>query len=223
MKINELQKSRGKMAKRKYNNEFPSVTQVLDELRKPGLEWWFKKNLPDFIEAEGKRSKEIGTQTHEVIQGYIETGVAKVDTQYPEEITNTLKSFMLFRQEHPNVLLKKSEIQLTSEKYKFNGTIDCIAEVDGKMVVADWKTGKAKEESSPAIFPEHKYQVSAYVYLYNEALKEKVDLAIIVTLAKDKIGYDWYVLDKKEIRSHFKNVFLPALQICNYKKKNEYN
>jgi hypothetical protein len=212
------------MPKRKYDNIYPSVTQVLDCLRKPGLEYWFKVNTPEYIKSEGDKAKEIGTQTHEAIQSYIETGKAKVDTKYPEEVTMALNSFMLFRKEHPNIVLEKSEIQLTSHKYKYNGTIDCIAEDEkGVTIIADWKTGRAKDKESPTIWDEHKYQVSAYVNLWNEyngfAKGQGVQTAIIVCIAKDKVAYDWYVMDRKEIDQCFKNVFLPALKICSYQRK----
>lgn len=212
------------MAKRQYDNDYPSVTQVLDCLRKPGLEAWFKYNTPEYIKAEGDKAKEIGTQTHEAIQSYIETGKAKVDTRYPEEVTTALNSFMLFRKEHSNIVLEKSEVQITSHKYKYNGAIDCLAgDETGITIIADWKTGKAKDKESPPIWEEHKYQVSAYVNLWNEyngfAKGNGVQKAIIVCIAKDKVSYDWYVMDRKEIDKCFKNVFLPALKICTFQRK----
>jgi hypothetical protein len=212
------------MAKRNYDNEFPSVTQVLDCLRKPGLEWWFKQNDPAFIKAESERSKQIGTDTHSAIQSFIETGKASVDTQYAEEVTTALKSFMLFKQEHPNIELKKAEVQLTSKKYKFNGTLDCAGvyiNEDGnrETIVVDWKTSKVKNEDSPKIYDEYKVQVSSYCKLWEEKFRQPIHRAVIVAVAKDKVSYNWYVLDEKEINECFKQVFLPALKICNFQRK----
>ena len=58
---------------RDYDNEYPSVTQIIDVMRKIGLEMWFKVNTPEFIKAESAKAKEIGTQLHEAIQSHIET------------------------------------------------------------------------------------------------------------------------------------------------------
>lgn len=202
------------MAKRNYDNNFPSVTQILDVLRKPELEYWFRMNTPEFCNEESKRGKEIGTTIHEAIQSYIETGTAKIETTYAEEVSNALKSFMKFREANSSFPLKRAEIALTSEKYKFNGTIDCLSD----NLILDWKTGKCKDEEKPKIYSSYKYQVAAYVKLYNEFYAKNIERAIIVSVAKDKIAFDTYVMDKKEIDKCFKNVFLPALKILNYTK-----
>lgn len=203
------------MAKREYLNEYPSVTQVLGVLRKVALENWFKFNTIQFINDESSKGKKIGTEIHEAIHRYIETGETKIETQYVEEVTNALKSFMLFRKEKPEIRLVNAEVALTSEDYFFNGTIDCM----GENVLIDWKTGKAKDKDFPDIYDEYKYQVAAYVYLWNEVKKANIDKAIIVAVAKDKIAYNTYEMSREEIDGCFTNVFLPALNIYNYQRR----
>lgn len=203
------------MPKRAYDNKYPSVTQVLDVLRKVGLEMWFKHNTIEFINAESSKGKLIGTQMHEAIQSYIETGEAKIETEYDIEITNALKSFIEFRKTIKELPLKRAEIALTSEQHKFNGTIDCVS--DG--ILLDWKSGKCKDKDKPDIFDEWKYQVAAYVYLYNENHNDKINKAIIVAIAKDKIAYNTYEMNEQEINDCFNEVFLPSLRILNYKRR----
>ena len=204
---------------RQYENDYPSVTQILSVLRKIGLEMWFKFNTAKFCNAESKRGREAGTDTHNVIQDFIDTGSAKIETEYPSEVTTALKSFQLFKKDNPNTKLHKAEIALTSEKYKYNGTIDCIGEVDGVPFVVDWKTGKVKDKDTPVIYDEYKYQVASYVYLYNEINGTNIQNAIIVSIAKDKECYATYIMGQKEIEDCFNEVFLPALQIINYQNK----
>jgi len=202
------------MAKRNYENKYPSVTSILGVLRKLGLEYWFKVNTLAYIEEKSSKGKLIGTQIHEAIQGFIENGKVKIDTQHAEEVSNALNSFMLFRKENPNIIMKRSEIALTSEKYKFNGTIDCM----GDTILTDWKTGEAKEADKPKIYDEYKYQVAAYVYLWNEVNNANIEKAVIVALAKDKIAYNIYEMGKQEIDDCFNEVFLSCLKILNYQK-----
>src|SRR5487761_2567277 len=109
--------------RRDYQNDFPSVTQVLDVLRKIGLEFWFKKNTLEFITRESEKGKLVGTQIHEAIQSHIETDKIEIKTDYPDEVSNALKSFMLFKKEHPEIKLKRSEITLTSNEFGYNGTL----------------------------------------------------------------------------------------------------
>src|SRR3990167_1699138 len=84
------------MAKRNYDNDYPSVTTILGLLRKIGLEMWFKYNSAKFCDEKSNKGKLIGTQIHEAIQSYIETGTAKIETEYDKEVMNALNSFIAF-------------------------------------------------------------------------------------------------------------------------------
>lgn len=200
---------------RKYNNRYPSVTTILGVLRKIGLEWWFKVNTPEYIEEKSSLGKKIGTEIHEAIHQYITTGRTDFETEHPEEVSTALKSFVLFKEENPEVVFKLSEQSLTSENHQFNGTIDCI----GDKLILDWKTGEAKDKDKPSIYDEYKYQVSAYVNLWNETHKEQINTAYIVAVAKDKVAYNLYKMDTMEIGDCFHEVFLPCLKIYNYQRK----
>lgn len=205
-------------AKRQYNNDYPSVTEILGVLRKIGLEMWYKFNTAKFCNEESEKGKLIGTQIHEGIHNLIQTGKIEVKTEYAEEVTNALKGFVEFRKAHPEIKLINSEIQMTSEDYKYNGTLDCIAE-NGALIIVDWKTGKCKDKDKPDIYEEYKYQVASYVKAYNEINKANVNKAIILCLAKDKVAYNEYTMEEAEINEHFNNAFLPALKIWNHQHR----
>jgi ATP-dependent exoDNAse (exonuclease V) beta subunit len=208
-----------KTAKRAYNNDWPSVTTILSVLRKIGLEFWFKYNTAKFCDEKSEKGKLIGNQIHEAIENYIANNKVEVSTEYAEEVTNALKGFMLFRKEHPEFNLEWSEEMLTSTKHGYNGTMDCRASKDGRVIVFDWKTGEAKKKDIPTIYDEYKYQVSAYVKAYNEIHGEDVDLAMIVCFAKDKVAYSMYTMERSEIEDCFNEAFLPCLKIYNYQRR----
>lgn len=211
------QKKEEKMPKRDYKNKYPSVTTILGVLRKIGLEFWFKQNTPQFIDETSKKGRKIGVEIHDAIEQFITNGTMEFETEYPDEVQTALRSFALFRKEMPEIELFLSEQALTSEKYKFNGTIDCI----GKKKLIDWKTGECKDKDQPPIYDEYLYQVAAYVYLWNECYPDDIlNEAIIVAVAKDKVAYNVHKMNKKEIDGCFKHVFLPALKIYNYQRKN---
>ena len=206
------------MANRNYQNDYPSVTQLIGQLSSPGLINWFKYNTPQFIKAESEKGKLIGTQIHTVIQQHIDQVEAKIETEYPDEVTTALKSFMLFKKERPEIKLIKAEITLTSKKYLFNGQTDCLAEKDGKDLVSDWKSQNAKDKEKPVIYDEAKIQTAAYCHLVNECQNKSIENAIIVALAKDKIAYETYEMGKEEIDGWFNEVFLPLLKIFYFRK-----
>jgi hypothetical protein len=207
---------------RNYENDYFSVTTILGVLRKPGLEHWFKTNTLKFITDATLKGKTIGTQTHNAIEDFINTGTAKIESEYPDEVINALNSFMLFRKEHPEIFLELSEMALVSEKYKFNGTIDCIAKSDKDLVLPDllldWKSGEAKTEDKPKIFDEWKFQAASYVKLVNEVKIWDIKKAIIVAIAKDKVAYNLHIMYEEEINDCFNQVFLPCLSILKYQK-----
>ncbi len=207
-----------KQAHREYNNDYPSVTTVLGVLRKVGLEMWYKWNTAKFCDEESNRGKVIGTQIHEAIHAYIQGETVRVETEYKDEVMNALKGFMQYHKEHPEIKLKNSELAMTSERYKYNGTLDCIAE-NGSLILLDWKTGKCKDKPKPDIYDEYKYQVAAYVNAYNEINNANIEHAIILSLAKDKVAYNDYKMGKEEIDAHFNEAFLPALKIWYHSKR----
>ena len=225
------------MAKEKrYENKDPSVTQVLGVLRKIGLEFWFKKNTAQFCNDASNKGKEIGKQIHEAIQGYITTGEAKVATQYGDEVMTALKSFMLFKKEHPEFHLENSELKMHSKLYSCNGTLDCkavrIEPALRRKTILDWKSGECKHSINkegegefkyevPPVYDEMRYQLSAYVNFYNEIYFDDIKEAYILVLAKDKIAYNLVKMEEREIHDCFHEVFIPALKIYNYQKENK--
>lgn len=207
--------------KKDYDNSYPSVTQVLGVLRKIGLEFWFKVNTAKFCDEKSEQGKLIGTQIHEAIHSYIQNEQVKVSTAYSDEVINALKGFVQFRKDKPEFKLQNAEIALTSETYKYNGTMDVIAHRNDVLIVGDWKTGDAKKNPIPAIYDEYKYQVAAYVKAYNEVNKTEINQAFILSLAKDKIAYNYYEMGEQEINDCFTEAFLPALKIFNFQKRKE--
>ena len=204
---------------RQYENDCPSVTEVLNCLRKQSLEFWFKNNTLAYITEKSEKGKLIGTQIHECIQTHIETGEVKLETKYPDEVTNALKSFMLFKKEHPEIKLKKSEMMLTSLIYGYNGTMDVEGEINSLIVPGDWKSGEAKERDKPVIYPEYTYQVAAYLKAFNEVNKQNAKEAFIAVFAKDKVAYDYKLITEQEINEGFEEVFLSALKIKKYQMR----
>ena len=202
---------------RAYSNDYPSVTTILGVLRKVGLENWFKYNTIKFINESTAKGKIIGTQTHEAIEDFINTGKAKIESEYPTEVINALNSFVLFRKEHPECNLKLSETPLVHDGYKFNGTIDAPSPPD----LYDWKTSECKKLDKPPIYDEWKYQVSAYVHLWNHCkpCADYINKAHIVAIAKDKVAYTLYTMEEEEINSCFNEVFLSCLRIHNHQKR----
>lgn len=206
------------MPKRDYQNDLPSVTQILGVLRNIGLEQWFKRNDLKTITKESEEGKEIGTVIHDAIQKYISKEKIEIETQYSEKIKTALKSFILFTKDHPEIILNSSEKQVTSKRYGFNGTLDCLGTLNVNLILLDWKVSSAKEKEIPQIYESYLYQISAYVMAYNENFAKYITKAFILAIAKDKIAYNLFEINYDLISRIFEEVFLPCLKIYNFQK-----
>lgn len=207
------------MAKRNYDNNYVSITGALGVLNEPALLNWFKVNTAKFCDEESARGKEIGILLHEAFQAHIELQEVRIETKYPDEVTNALKGFMLFKKENPKIKLKKAEIQMVSDTYEINGTLDCLGEENGKLVMIDWKNSKAGIKEKPVVYPEYLWQVSGYSMMYEDIFKIKINTAYAVVLAKDVVAYSLQKIERKEIEEHFNNIILPCIKIYYHQKK----
>lgn len=203
----------------RYANKYPSVTTVLGVLRKVGLEMWFKNNTAEYCDAESSKGKKFGTEFHELLQKFVSGKETTISTSFNEEIKNAIGGFVEFRKDYPNIKLEVAELKMTSEKYKYNGTLDCLGVWNNKLIIVDWKTGKSKDGKKPDVYNEYVIQVSAYVKAYNEIYGTNIDKAIIVVFAKNEVKYNIETIESKTIELAFNDIFLPALKIYNSMKE----
>lgn len=149
----------------------PRVTKILEVKSKPALQAFFQE-MGSFEAAEAvkEKSAEHGTLVHETVQ----RAVIGEDVDVPEEIRPAVEAFLEFNKKrkihfHPEYIEK----QVWSGRHRYAGTVDALAEIDGKFGVLDIKT-------STGFFPEYNLQTAAYV----EALRE-YDVKRTLALPRD--------------------------------------
>jgi len=211
------------MSKRDYNNDYVSMTTALGVLDKPALSSWFKYNTAKFCDEESKKGKEIGKILHEAFQNHIDLQEVKIETIYPEEVTNALKGFMLFKKEHPEIKLKKAELKMTSDTHRVNGTLDCLGDENKELVIVDWKSSKVDKKNELPIYPEYLWQTSGYSMMYEDIFKIQINHAYAVVFAKNTIRYALQRIERDEIIEHFKNIVLPCIGIYYHKRGVKFN
>jgi len=138
---------------------YPRVTKILDIKAKPGLDNFFKE-VGSFEGAEDIkiRSAAHGTLVHAAVQG-IATGA---QVAISEEVRPAAEAFEVFNKERKIFFYPEFiEKQVWSIRYRYAGTVDALAEVDGKFGVLDIKT-------STGFYPEYNLQTAAYVSALQE-------------------------------------------------------
>ena len=160
----------------------PSVTTILNVISKPALvPWavkmgaeWFRDNRKDYLKGDiklddmvkgikgayRKKSQDalnIGEEVHAWCEQAIKfkLGVGTMPSMPDNEVVReSIENFRDWTKEN-DVKWLSSEEKIYNRKYKYAGTVDAIAEVNGVFGVIDFKTSKR-------LYDEYDLQVSAY-------------------------------------------------------------
>lgn len=180
--------------KNKNDKRLKSVTTIINGnlgWNKGNLLGWTRKHCLNGVDSLKllKEAGNIGTLAHKMIEEYINGGSVCLDGYTPNEISQAKTAYYGFHKwfEDNDVEFYETELKLVSEEYQFGGTMDAVCEVNGKLILADWKT-------SSDIYSEYLIQAAAYRQLYTEYHNYdhwyKIKGATILKLNKDENGYE---------------------------------
>ncbi len=127
-----------------------------------------------------------GTNTHKCIELFLNNKEINMDT------TIAYESFLLWYgkiKENNFITPVGSEIRMISEY--FGGTADCIMNINGKMVLIDFKT-------SNQVRVQYFLQLAAYLNLLSHWFDFDIDGVMILQLAKDRTGFNECFLDLED-------------------------
>jgi hypothetical protein len=151
----------------KDKTKVPGVTTVIAQLgwNKQQLMWWAnQEGLAGRSHRDtADKAASAGTCGHYLVDCEIH-GIKPDTSQFqPEILEKGETAYLNFLQWRENFKLEvvTTEIQLVSEIYRFGGTPDCIAKVNGKLALLDWKTGNS-------VYADHKIQLPSYRQLWEE-------------------------------------------------------
>jgi len=174
--------------KNKNDKRLKSVTTIINGnlgWSKGALIGWTRKHCLNGDDSMKllKEAGRIGTLAHIMIEEFIKGGVVKLDDYTPNEISQAKTAYYAFYNwiANNNVEFHETELKLVSEQYQFGGTFDAICEVNGKLVICDWKT-------SNDVHTEFLIQLGAYRQLIQENLDYKIKGAILLKLDKEEKG-----------------------------------
>ena len=141
------------------------------------------KGIQTAYKAIGKDAAQIGTIVHDWIESAIKykmNGGAAPKTPKGDEIGNCIKAYKDWSRERKPVWLQTEQKIYYHDPGGVNcyaGTVDAIAEVDGKLCVIDFKTSKK-------IYKPYHLQVAAYAQAI--AMQDQIDMPMGMILRLDK-------------------------------------
>lgn len=145
----------------------PGVTTILNVVDKPGLPHWaweLGRQGLDYREIRDSAAR-VGTIAHRLIAAHLRGEAPDYQPLacLPEEADRAEKCFqkyLAWEKENPLVPVI-IETPFVSEEFKFGGTPDLLAEIDGNFVLLDFKSGNA-------VYDSHFCQLAAYRQLLSE-------------------------------------------------------
>lgn len=157
----------------------PGTTTIIGRFKESGglLQWAFKQGQSGKASLYEERDKaaDIGTLAHKMVEVQIGndfTGVGDppdavlegVDDDSAQKARNAFQMYRLWASMNKMKLLSDyQELQLVSPEYRFGGTPDAIGEINGEVVLLDWKT-------SNSVYQDYLIQLAAYQHLINDGV-----------------------------------------------------
>jgi len=158
-------------------NKYPSVTTVTGLLKKQSIIAWRKRVGEEEANRISSTAARRGTRIHSLAEKYLLNESVNPD-MFDIEMWNKFKPIL-----HNINNIYALEQSLFSDHLEVAGTVDCIAEYNGKMSVIDFKTSKRIKQRDNI----HDYfmQCSAYAVAFEEMTKIPVP-QIVILIAVDE-------------------------------------
>lgn len=166
----------------------PGCTTILGRFKDASglLQWAFRQGQSGAasLYENADKAADIGTACHAMIEAHINhcdawevLALIDLSDEGKEKAKNAFGMYLKWeRQTGLKMLSRFQEIQLISPAYRFGGTPDAIAEIDGEIVLLDWKT-------SNAVYGDHLIQLAAYRHLINSGVRMDTGEPLEITVS----------------------------------------
>ncbi len=154
------------------------------------------KGIQTAYKAIGKDAAQIGTIVHDWIESAIKykmNGGAAPKTPKGDEVGNCIKAYKDWSRERKPVWLQTEQKIYYHDPGGVNcyaGTVDAVAEVDGKLCVIDFKTSKK-------IYKPYHLQVAAYAQAISTQDQIDMPMGMILRLDKETGTFQEKLFDPK--------------------------
>ena len=160
-------------------NKYPSITTVLSAYNIKEIMAWRKRVGDEEANKISRQASSRGTRIHTLCEQYLDNKELTFKTPLDTETFNRFKPVL-----HRINNIHAQEIRMYSDHLRIAGTVDCVAEFDGKLSIIDFKTSKRlkKEEDIENYF----MQVSGYAVMFVERFGIPVNRTVIAIAVDDE-------------------------------------
>lgn len=157
--------------------KYPSVTTILGKLPSPELDAWIERVGPEEAKRVGNKAATRGTRVHECCENYV-LGKKNKFNMFESDVSDLFSNLKPYLDKFEVVYALEDRVY--SDILRVAGTIDCVAMIDGKIYLVDFKTS-ARFKSINEI-DSYFLQTSAYALAFWERTKMIVpNIKILIT------------------------------------------
>ena len=160
-------------------NKYPSITTVLSAYNIKEIMAWRKRVGDEEANKISRQASSRGTRIHTLCEQYLDNKELTFKTPLDTETFNRFKPVL-----HRINNIYAQEIRMYSDHLRIAGTVDCVAEFDGKLSIIDFKTSKRlkNEEDIENYF----MQVSGYAVMFEERFGIPVNRVVVAIAVDDQ-------------------------------------
>lgn len=169
--------------------------------------------------AKKNKGADTGSAVHEWIENYI----GQKETIPAHEAEPSIEAFMKWEKKFAPEYIK-TEQPIYSEKFDYCGTFDCLAKVEGKLTMIDFKTSNprmvyrgGKPTGHFNFYPEHMIQCAAYDQAYGEETGKHAEQYMIVYITKQGHLHTYRLEDTEQAKA----AWACAISLARYYKELE--
>ena len=185
---------------------YPSVTTVTGLMGADAIKEWRARVGEEEANKISKKASTRGTRIHQLCEDYIDgSEIDPKDYDYNDFINFTLLKKVI----DDNIdNIHMQEVRLYSDYLKMAGTVDCVAEFQGRLSIIDFKT--AKKPKNREYITNYFCQAAAYAIMYEERTSIPVSkIIIIISVDDDEVQIfedrrDHYVTQLLEVREKYR-------------------
>lgn len=157
---------------------YPSVTTITGLLNKQAIIDWRNRVGAEEANRISSRAANRGTKIHSLCESYLNNEHVEPDFFHKEMWDTLLPELRKINKVHC------LESPLYSDHLEVAGTVDCIAEYDGKLSVIDFKTSKRIKDRDD--ISNYFMQCSAYAVAFEERTGIPVSRIVIIMGVDDE-------------------------------------
>ena len=208
--------------KRFYQTEdgkrYPSITTVIGWSGREKIKQWRARVGEKKANAISSQAARRGTKVHKMCEDYVNNKPNFLDGHMPSDVEN----FTAIKPDIDKLIGGDyaQEYFMYSDHLRIAGTADCIAMVNGKASIVDFKTSKKSLVKGGYKLPKYFAQCAGYAVMFEERTGIPVSQLVIIAAVDEKL--ELFEHDQAEVYIEKRDDYIDSLKdmIHNYKKDN---